>query len=118
MQIHVKLLLDPVTQVGAAEPHHTVALEVGARRHVRGQGLLLVLGQARGPARPGAIGKTRKPLPVVAVDPVADGLPIHAASAACKGAALPVKHQPYADGAPHKLMVLHPRRRLAQLVAP
>jgi hypothetical protein len=96
----------------------TIALEVGARRHVFGQGLLLVLGQARGPARPGAVGKTRKPLPVEAVDPVADSLPIHAAGAASKGTAVPVKHQPYADGARHKLMILHRSRRLARLVAP
>jgi hypothetical protein len=70
--------LDQRPQVDPPPAHHAVPVRVGPALHGRRQLGLLPGREARLAPRPGAIAQAREALGVVAVHPVAQGLPVHA----------------------------------------
>ena len=70
---------DAVTQIGAAKPHNAVAGEIGALLDPGCNLALFDPAQARGPAASRPVSKPIQPSLIVAVNPVAQRLPVHAA---------------------------------------
>ena len=76
---HGKPTGDFRAQVDTAPAHHLVQMRVGARDHQRLQFSFLDFRQQRRAARTAARSQARDPLVVVAMHPVPQGLPVHAA---------------------------------------
>jgi len=111
MQPHAKALLDQVAQVDAAPAHHPMPGQV---RTGLDPAFQLGLLRRREPrlrtraARP--IGQAGQPLGVVAVHPVAQGLPVHAAAGGRLRARVALQHQRDRQHPPGRLRIPRPRR--------
>ena len=68
-----------VTQIGAAKPHNAVAGEIGALLNPGRNLALFDPAQAGGPAASRPVRKPIQPCLIIAVNPVAQRLPVHAA---------------------------------------
>jgi hypothetical protein len=85
--------LDARLQVDPAPAHHAILVDVRSRLDQGDQSLLLLRGQLGGAARRLAVAQSCQPLGVVAVHPIAQGLPIHTAGTGSRGAISALQHQ-------------------------
>ena len=80
VQRHAEALGDALAQVRASPAHHPIPLRVRPLLDPGGEFGLLRRREAGLAPRRGSVGQPRKPLGVVAVDPIAQGLALHAAA--------------------------------------
>ena len=92
---HPEAALDQLAQVAGAPGDAAVALQLRAPQDQALQGRLPALVERAGPARPRPVAQALDALRVVAVHPVAQGLPVHA-------------------GGPRRLLPAHPVQRVGQ----
>src|SRR5271163_4457868 len=105
MQIDAKSTRDAVAQVDTTKPHHAITGKIGTFFYPGSNLLFFGLGQARRTAAPGAVGQPYKPRLVIAMNPVAQGLSIHAAGLRSSFATIAIQHHGNRQNAPRLLAV-------------
>ena len=115
MQIDAKMPSHAVAQVNPAEPHAAIGREVRPLVHPGGNLGPLGLRQTRRPTTPRSIGKPVQPGLVVAMHPVPQRLPVHAAGLRGILAAEAVHHHGNRKHPPGALVVRNLLGRRAQL---
>ena len=107
--------LDQRLEVDPAPAHHAVPVRVRPPLH-GGRQLGLLLGREPRPApRPGPVAQAGEALGVVAVHPVAQGLPVHAGRPRRFLARGPLQHQRQGEHPPRRPRVPAPRRLAPQV---
>src|SRR5689334_99737 len=106
--------LEQGPEIDPAPAHHAVAVRIGALFDGRRQ-LGLLLGRETRPApRPGPVAQARETLGVVTVDPVGQGLPVHAGRPRRLLPRGPLQHQRQGEHPPRRPRVPAPRRLAPQ----
>ena len=98
VQLDAERACDTLLEIDTPEPHHAVFSQGGALLYPARNAALLNPAQASRAATACPIGKPLQPRLVVAVHPVAQGLPVHAAGSRSVLAARPVQYQRNSQG--------------------
>ena len=115
MERYTKPGLDPVTQISTAPAHDTVRRQIGTLLDP-GVNLGLLRGGQHGPGTGmGVIGQTGKATLIVAMDPVAQRLPVHRAGFGGGATRMTVHHQRDRQQPTGHATVFRPRRLGAQV---
>jgi hypothetical protein len=99
VEFDAKLGRNAVSQIGTPEPHHAIAGEFGALFDPGRKLALLDPAQAGGAAASRPVSKPFQPFLIVAVNPVAQRLAVHAAKPRCLLAAETIEHHGYGQDA-------------------
>ena len=114
---HAEALSDDLLQVGPAPAHDAMDGPIRAGRDEFGQfGLLPGCEAGRIALGPAVLQAIRAAL-VETMDPVAQGLAVHAADPCCVGSAHPIQHGGQGQQAPALIGVLRPGRQPAKLIS-
>ncbi len=115
VQFDAKLGRDAITQIGATEPHDTVAGEIGALLDPGRNLALFDPAQACGPPASPPIRKPIQTCLIVAVNPVAQRLAVHPAKPRRVLPAETIKHHSYGQDARRLPGIPRPLGRRAQI---
>ena len=111
VQVHLETRLDLRPQVHAAPPDHAVLLQVRPSQDQALQLLHLLSRQRRCAALVAHVAQALNPMRIVAVNPVPQGLAVHAASLRRQQPRVPVQHHRQRQQPPGLLGIRQPRRR-------
>ena len=103
MQMNIEFGGDAVTQISTAPAHHAIGLEVRAVFYPLRHFAPLGLGQTRLTPRPGPVRQPRQAIRVVANNPVAQRLPVHATGLRGQPPRMTIQHHGNGQKAPRLL---------------